>query len=469
GYGRLLNKHVTAGGSVNFIRSDQNFLSLSLGGSLHLPDSISPYSGFLAGFSVQNVPAPRSSFTNFNVGAAYWLLPNALRVQTAWQLEHDRGNVLVGTEWRMASGFSIYAGTVALQNFSGGVGYRSDRLEADVAVGRRGISVSFTFPLSAPARDVHRRSFDEGLRAYDAGRYWEAQTHFHHALLHDEYSHPAQTLFELSNRRMETASAAYYREGQEQEEHGNYDEAAKLYSLVLRVNPHHSDAKHRLEEAKLRLSLKIQLLTILGDSLKHEKELGRAQSVYQEALGLTPDNQQIQLRLQEIDSMIVERQALRNERVQLHLIRAKDFLAKNQIALARKEYEEILLLDPNHTQARRGFKSLDDLQTTKGLFEQGQRAFDEGNYLEALHLLTEVLKRDEQDKEARSYLARARDSLAQHAEQFYKTGLQHYAEGNFTASLEYWNRVLLIQPDNQTVLGYIQRAQEKLDAFRRLY
>lgn len=462
GYGRLVGGHQTVGGSVSVIREQVTRVAVSVGTSFHFPDSLSQYTGLHAGFSAVNLSSKlRSPLFGVNIGAAYWVLPNNLRWQAAWQLQGVNGSFLTGGEYLINSWASLQVGTLSFKKLTGGVSIKTSYVTADLALGDIGVSLSLNFRISEGAHEVRNSNFREGLAAYDGERYYEARKYFLESLQYDEYYSQAQTMANLATAAMETTLVVYIREGKSYEERGDFISAIKMYTQVLRANPDDEEAKTRLDRVKPKLRDLIQQLTAAGDSLRGVKKFDAARKKYRQLLEIDPENKEMPLRISAMDSLI-------RVNTQTRLARAKAALQKRQMEEARRQFEEVLLYDPRNTEARAGLESLKERRTAKELFERGKAAFDAENYLEALNIFLDVVQSDEKNRDAKLYLDRTRERLVSDVEDYFKQGLQLYVKEDYKGAVEVWNKALLINPSHQATLEYSRRAERKLEALEKL-
>lgn len=462
GYGRLLGKHLSVGGALTFIDDSSDQFAASLGISGQFLNAFSPNSGLHAGVSVMNLSSKSStSLRTVNAGAAYWLISNTLRLQSAWQYKEKKGAYLGGVAFRINQWFSVYAGTVSWKEAAGGVGFHSPYLNADLAVGEDGVSFSVNFRFTEDSRNIRDKHFENAKKAYDEERYGVAHEQFLTVLEYDEYYAPARSFADLSASARDTTVVVYLREGKAHEARGNYTQAIKMYSQVLKNDPDHREAHTRMNELKSRFRHRVQQLIVTGDSLRNLNKYDRARNAYKEVLEIDPDNQEVPPRLEAMEAVV-------QEKIEFHFARAKTFATKNQIDDAVKEYEQILLLEPQNAQAQSRLETLKARRTTSGLFERGKTVLGQGNYFEALSIFNEVLQRDPNNRDAKTFRDQARETLQRDVEDQFKKGLQYYVKEDYEAALETWNRVLLIQPNHQATLEYSKRVKDKLEALEKL-
>lgn len=459
GYGFLLGRDVAVGTGFNVVRSHVDYGGLSLGMSTHLFHGGTMNSGLLFGASVLNLGQP--SVLRSSIGAGWWVFPNVVRLQSAWLYRPELGQGTVGLVVRINPWFSLFTGTAAFKEAAGGVEFRSSYLTADVAFGNEGVSLSLNLRFTDDSRDVRDKYFSHGVKAYEESRYGEAYHHFALAVEYDEYYEPARRFSSLALSGRDTTVAVYLREGERHELSGNFPAAIESYTLLLKADPGNENATSRLTDLEAKFRVKVEELVVLGDSLQGQKKFERARSAYEEALRFDPEDADIRQKIAVIDSTV-------RERIQYHSSRARNFVAKNQIDDARREFEQVLIYDPKNTQALNAIESLKARRTAVDLFARGKTLFDQGNYFDALAIFLDILQREPNNKDARSYVERSREALQNEVEPLFKIGLQWYIKENYQTALDVWGRVLLIQPHHQATLEYSKRAREKIEALEKL-
>lgn len=460
GYGRVVFQHHTAGAAFNIAPDASEKFSFSLGVGAHFPDSASVHSGFHAGLSLVNIaPNARTSSFGLNLGAAYWVRPDLVRAQASF-LQQDKPSFLIGAEVRPVPWASLQIGTQSFKHIVGGLSVHLSYTSIELAGGKEGFVMSFNFRMSDPAADYRTRNYDLGVKAYEQERYYEARQFLLTALQYDEYFSPARTLATQAAAALQSNSAKNLEDGKNLEQRGDDAEALKRYAEVVKMDPTNVEAQTRLANVKSRIQQSVKQLIATGDSLMEKKNYERAQKAYEQALQADPENEAIGPRLE--DLAILLRQS-----TQLSLTRAKSFLDRNLLDEAQKEYERVLTTEPRNAQARSGLETI-RTRRLSDLLEKGKSAFTEKKYFDALAIFTEVLARDDKNRDAKTYLDRTREALQPEVEKYFKQGLQLYVKENYKAALETWDKALVIQPQHQATLEYYKRAQEKQKAIEKL-
>ncbi len=460
GYARLWYRQHTIGGSVNVMPDSPTKVSLSLGSSAHFSDSSSQNSGFHVGVSVINLLADlKSDLFSATAGVAYWVRPEYVRVQAAF-LQQVKPHYLLGIDVRPFSWVTLQVGTQSFQRVSGGLSFPLPYLTAEISGGANGVALSFNFRISDPGANQRDRYFDMGMKAFQEERYSDAKQHFLTSLQYDEYFSQARTLADQTSEALEANTLKYLVEARTLEGKGNYAEASKKYGQVVRMDPNNSDARTQMTEMQTRVQTQVKQLMNTGDSLMDKKNYERAQRLYEQALESDPDSELLILRLQDVAVLL-------KQTTQSSLARAKSLLDRSQLDEAQREYERILSSDARNTQARTGLETIKTRRVTDQV-EQGKTAFNEAKYFEALTIFSEILQRDDKNREAKTMFDKTREALLPEVDKFFKAGLQFYVKENYKSAIESWDKALLIQPQHQATLEYYKRAQEKLKAIEKL-
>ncbi|HLX11503.1 MAG TPA: hypothetical protein VKS81_01700 [Bacteroidota bacterium] len=469
GFGRLLSRNVMIGGALNLLSDGSDQATISLGMAGQFFDSSSPYSGLLADLSMMNVsPSPSASLAGVNAGMAYWVLPNVLSAEAAVQSQNGNTQLLLGSEARITSSFSAFLGTSSFNSIAAGAGLQESYLNIQASVGNYGLLVSLNFRFTDAARDVRTNHYDEGMKAYDEQRYYEAQQEFQFALNYDEYYSPAAEYARLSEAKAETTTTYYVQLAGEYEKRGDYREAIDYYSKVLIVNPHNNDAALRRDTLEAEAQRELNRLVAGADSLRKNEKFDEASLLYKRALDIDPDNESAISGLKEMDTKSDQAEDSPKNRPTNRYAHAQALLRRHRLEEAKKEFQHLAAIDPSDTRARLMADSLETLETGKSLLEGAKTADNDSSYYQRLSGFAESINRDPNQREAKEYLAQIRDVLRSKVSKFFKEGLQYYLKDDYRTAVQVWDKVLLIQPDHPATLDYTNRAQEKLEALGRL-
>jgi Tfp pilus assembly protein PilF len=214
----------------------------------------------------------------------------------------------------------------------------------------------------------------------------------------------------------------------------------------------------------------------LGIKYYGDNDYVQAKSEWRNVLDLDPENEGASDYLARTEERIAEQ-------VALHRQRARDFEARGELASALTEWNVVRTLDPENeemtTSIERVKSRLEDMsrsyQTTSRrleiveLFEQALGYFSEGQYDQARSKLRELLRKDPNHAEAQNLLLRVNrrltpltDEQKEEVKQLYIAGMKHFTQGNYTAAIDEWRKILRIDPDNESVQRNIEEAQRRL-------
>jgi tetratricopeptide (TPR) repeat protein len=453
GFGRLIGDYNTAGGAVSVIPSAERSVRLSFGVSIHLPTG-GQETGAHAALSVTNV----LSKAVVNVGGAYWLIPSTVRLQLATQTRVERAEFL-GVEVRALERVHVQVGTRGFKKILAGASYTTSYAILEFGAGPEGVSFTMNVRVGDAASDTHDEAYSQGDEAYVDQQYGDAREHFLKALQYNEYDGATRIMAEKSRHMLDSSVTALLQQANENEGQLNFTEAMRAYAQILRIDPQQTMAASNLANVEKKLKLYVQQLLISGDSLKNLHEVTRARKSYELALELDPENDSASVRIDALEN-------LSKENVLSLLSKARSLLRKSQLDEAQKEFERILSTDPNNSQARSGIRTINTRRINDQLI-RGKSAYDTQRFIEALQIFSDIVQKDKNNREASQFLERTRDVLKSDVDRLFKTGLQFYIKEDFKSAIAAWDKVLMIQPEDNSTLEYRKRAEEKLKALEQ--
>lgn len=459
GYGGSWGRFAGGMGFSGFKNTEESF-GISFGGTWHAIGA-TVTDGLHAGFSVSNLSdATDSPLFSVNAGAAYWVVPGVFRIQGAFQHTGVSDKGFVGLSVQPLDMLSLTTGTRSFKEAMGGVSIQLPYVSIDVSFGKTGGFLSVNTALSEPAAATRDRNYKLGLLALDENRYRDSERYFRLAHLYDPAFTPAKTAADSVAMTLAEERTELLRKADGLFEAKRYVDASRTYALVLVMDPDHEYARERMREIQTLLASYFIEMIQTGDSLRARREIEQARKRYQQALDLDPGNDSLMARLAGLREMA-------RENISTMLSRGRASLNRNQLDEAEREFEAVLAIDRQNSQARQGLATVRS-QRTELLFEQGKNQLAEGKNMEALTTFLQVLERNPRHREASQYLERTRDGLKSEIETYFRAGLQHYTKDNYQAAIDEWDKVLLIDPNHQGTIEYRKRAEEKLKALQRL-
>ncbi len=164
------------------------------------------------------------------------------------------------------------------------------------------------------------------------------------------------------------------------------------------------------------------------------------------------------VRLLELETKAVQKsKILRN-----NLIKAYDKLAQrheseNRYKQARNILNKRLKMTPGDKSTRSKILELERKLQAIELYNKAQREKAAGNTEEAFSMLSRSLKLFPEYKPTQNSHASLKRVLIN---QYHRTALKHYRKQELSLAIENWNRVLQIDPNHQSALGYRAKAIE---------
>ncbi|MBI3193095.1 MAG: tetratricopeptide repeat protein [Ignavibacteriae bacterium] len=473
GYARIIGTRHTVGGSLNYIKNSKPEVTFSLGSSVHFPGIEGINSGIMTGLSLMNLSSNSSlSEQQLNVGVGYWLMPNRLRMQGSWLYERKESEFPFGAEYLLNSEVAVQVGTNSFDEFACGLSYALEVMSMDFAVGKQSISFSVNVRYGDDPRQLSERYYEEGIKSYEEEQYPQAKISFLNALQYDEYYESARTYIGLSEGVTETSTRFLLTEAKQFEKEGKYLSAKKNYLKFLSSHSNDVLVMNRLRALQPKLHEEAMKIFVIADSLKQLGMFDAARIRYQQAFDCDSEDETILQTLSEMEKMIADS-------VAVYLAKGGSRLERNQLEAAQIAYEQVLRYNSTNPEAKKNLSIIESKlrassdavksqRSTKELFDKGKSAFEQENYLEAISVFQEYLKQDPKNKDAQTFIDRARDSLVPKVEEYFKIGLQYYVEENYKKALEVWNIALTIKQDHQAILEYKNRAELKLKALEKL-
>ncbi|GEM_PF-2385298 len=474
GFGKIFYDYQTVGGAINYISGPgTDDVTLSLGTTIHLPEAEGKNSGLLLGVSAIDFSSNTSLVSQrFMAGAGYWFLPRKLILQGSWLYENQESKLAFGGEYILSPQIAIQAGTKQFEEVSAGIRYKLPAMNLDLSAGKLGISFSVSFRINEDPEIIRDNNYDRGIKSYTQENYAEAKEAFKISLDYDEYFEPARTYINLSQGVNETTTRLWLKEAEAHERDGNYLDAKKNYTKVLKSFPDNIMAKSRLIGIQPHLEKEATQIATVADSLVVKEKYDAAREQYLLAFEYNPEDEGILQRLSSMERLIADS-------VAFYLASGNASLEKNQLDGAQKSYGKVLEFNPGNPEAEKNLSIVENrkrtaqnvvktTRITKESFEKGKSAFDSQNYFDAISYFADYLKIDPKNSEAEDYINRSRELLKPKIESYFKLGLQYYVDENYKQALEVWNRALIISPDHKAIIEYKKRAELKMDALEKL-
>ncbi len=220
-----------------------------------------------------------------------------------------------------------------------------------------------------------------------------------------------------------------------------------------------------------------------GEELFKKKQYFDAQAEFQAVISEDPFNKTARARLDSVNSIIQKElearqqaaiaQAVNKELaeenkkfVELHFEKGQLYLQKNQFTDALIEFnlalerspEDPLILEAIKTAKRRLNKEV------KKLVNRARKEFSNGNYSDALRILSEALILSPEDPQLKQEINTLANRIK--VQQFVQQALQYYDLGEYQKALSLFQEALKLDPANETIRQYVERTKRGMGTYK---
>ena len=357
------------------------------------------------------------------------------------------------------------------------VGFDSDKITAGLGVSWRGYTVDYGFfsrdeagsshPVSLSAR--FGPSITEKIRIREERRSIEEE----------------QRIQEIFSNRV----ATHLRAAEAHRAAGELEQALDELKIALDYDPANTAAADTLdvlrneilemERERTRSAEKALLIDQhfnLGLEYYSKSEYVLARAEWLNVLELDPESERAREYLERTGNKLAEQ-------VREHRARAQSLERSGQPAAAIAEWNMVRVIEPESAEARaaidriekhmeelsRDYRNARDRLETIELFESALTAFSEGRYAETVDLCNRLLEHEPGHDEARDLQRRATrrmtpltDTEKEEIRRLYIQGMKFFTQNNYSAAIKEWQKVLEIDPDNESVKKNIGEAEARL-------
>ena len=401
------------------------------------------------------------------VGYSY-LFDNGSALTFALQMdlpERADNDFRLGAEYRYRDMIFVRLGYDSEQ-ITGGVGFAWRAFQVDYGYFSRDEAGS-SHPVSLSARIGS--SVEERIRLAEERRAREEEARLQH----------------LFSERV----SSHIKAAQQHRADGELEKALDELKIVLEYDPVNGAAaetlavvrnailreqERRTENAEKALLINQHFNLGLDYYSSNEYVLARAE--WQNVLALDPANEQASDYLDRTERKL-------DEQLDHHRRRAHELESAGRHADALGEWNMVLVIDPESVEARsaidrigvrleglsRDFREASTRLVVIELFQDAAAAFGAGEYERAIRVLNDLLTRQPDHLEAIQLLRRAErrivpltEAQKEEVRRLYIAGMKYFAQNNYAASIREWRKILVIDPDNESVRKNIEEAENRL-------
>ncbi len=309
--------------------------------------------------------------------------------------------------------------------------------------------------------------YEQGMSQYNMSRYDEALSSWDLALIWWPDNTQAQTMIEKVSQEKESMELeAMVNEAKQAYVSKNYVALLVLSERILAQDSTHSLAKFYLEKANTGVTEELiaSAPTVIQDDLRKGIKALAAQNYlaamrsFETVLDYDPGNKVAQ-------DYIGKTQAQVSEYIDNEIKKVNSLIARSRYNEAKTKVRKLLKIAPKNTELLQKLGEIDrklneDVQRRIARAkETNDPARSEKELKAALQLDPGNLKAQEDLKKVEKTAKTAAD-----AQKLYLLGVESYSENNYEVAINYWQRVLAINPNHANARKNLARAQSKLKA-----
>ncbi len=240
----------------------------------------------------------------------------------------------------------------------------------------------------------------------------------------------------------------FLRKGSEAYFNNDYPQAIKNWKIVLKLDGHNKNARKFIRTANLKLSNKIKEHNDLADSYYRQ---GRHQDAYREwrsVLGMDPKNVQASHGIKKV-------RLKQNEKDEIITAGAMAKFKSGDLDTALKELKQQLKSSPKNDVAKRYVSRIQN-QKRKGTEENyrtGVELLSKGKYRQAIKFLESAAEEDPKDQSIKNLLYKATTQLRENIKALLARGDELANAGRVAEAKSKYNEVLKLDPNNNEASG----------------
>lgn len=289
----------------------------------------------------------------------------------------------------------------------------------------------------------------------------------------------------------------YHRRALEFRKNRDFENAIVWYDRMLQVFPSDTIAKQGKYECNLALQSRLKFEKIRqymdkGIALYNSEDYASALNEFREVVRIDPGNPEADTYIAKIDEKLEAQYDLERRRSQAEQFYQSGIsnLSSYDFDSAREDFETVLSLIDNYKDAKARLYSIDQLkreyqdrmkrevlEKINEEFQKGLLHLTQGEYREAISSFEAILGYDPKNELARRYIITAKEALEFERQDiidpespYYSivkslehSGKIYFEAGQYNRSIEQWERILKLFPNNAIATEYLMKCQMRLN------
>ncbi len=364
-------------------------------------------------------------------------------------------------------------------------------------------------------RNDIKRTILKGKDYLKQGQEEIAEKIFQKILLIDKNNQEANQLLEKIKKSKRKEAEEYFYRGLGYYSQRNLIHAQKQFEKALQIDPTYEDVRVYLDEIQRKNDRKVAKIdSLLSEAQKSEnkKSFSRALDVYLQVLDISPDNQMAQTGVSRLNKFVKKqdssylkkslaalhkqdfataeryikrilrisprsRKALRlkNQINQAKITLFNELVVKGDAALqaqnlrdALKNYKMAASIFPRNRKIQRTVEHVKNKRELKKNLNSGILAFNEQNYGRAIDYFTKVLHVEPSNEVALNYLKDSKNRLGNQVKSLLQKGIEKYSQEDYQAAIKIFSTLLKLDPQNKVAREYYNRSVLKEKTIQNL-
>jgi tetratricopeptide (TPR) repeat protein len=304
----------------------------------------------------------------------------------------------------------------------------------------------------------------KGSEAYFQGDLKEAISNWEKVKKLDAENANAKKFIRTAETKLATEIKTHNDQAESYYLQSRFQDAYSEWKLVLKLDPKSETALAGIKKLRLKDTEKNEIAANQAINFASRGNMNAAMEALQGALKTDPTNKRVQ------DTM-VKFQSQQKSEAEKYYRKGIELLSQDRIREAIEQLERALEIEPQNQQTKNLlYKARTQLRdNTKAAISRGIELANSGRVVEAKEKFNEVLKLDPGNSDAGEYLAKLTGSKGsrpaaskEEIKKLYYDGVSLYLDGQNRRAIQVWQKILLLDPENQEAKSSIAKAEMEL-------
>ena len=322
----------------------------------------------------------------------------------------------------------------------------------------------FAVRVNKKLKELGEEHYYIGLGYLSQKRFWQAERELKLAAQYD----PAlprirEYLQDVHNQlvRVEAQIDSLKRVAKQAETQGNYAQAIRIYHRIVTIHPGDGESELALKRLEPIVEDQVQKLLKRARAALKRGSLEAAEQAVRRCLALKGGDEQALA----LSRKIKERKKMRAAEL---AARADALLQNGKVAQAVEELDRAVRYDPRNSVYRQKLKEARAKLDKKLRWQKAQDALAANEFDKAEKIVVDLLAAEPDNQQYAAFLKKLRTAKTRYVTFLLQNGIHLYSEEKYAEAVQTFNRLLAVDPANQTAMEYKKRTEEKIRALERL-